>query len=119
MAKHPELRSAIRQFGRLQDEVFRALDHYHRLSAHERIDRFVNRFETLLHRLTLDIQLLHIRVDDNLFRNYMRAKGRRYTRLRLHQRAMNTPNGGFEDTRSDERRVGQECGSTVQYRGCT
>lgn len=94
MAKHPELRTAVQQFGRLQDEAFRALDHYHRLSAHERIDRFADRFGTLLHRLTLDIQLLHIRVNDDLFRNYMRAKGRRYTSLRLHKRAMNTPNGG-------------------------
>lgn len=98
MRKHPAFRGMLERLANVQDAMQRKSEAYRHLPLPERIDRFLARFGAVAYRLTLDVQALHMRVDADTFREYMRRNRRPYTSLRLHKIAMNAPVGAYDDT---------------------
>lgn len=98
MRKHAAFRGVIEGLADAEDAIQREAEAFGSLPQAVRIDRFLARYGAVAHRLTMDVQLLHMRVDTDSFRAYMRRNNRAYTSLRLHKIAMNAPAGAYDDT---------------------
>lgn len=89
MGIHPALRGAIERMAERNDVYLRSLAQRAALPVAERIEHFTRLYSPWQHRLTLEVQLLHMQVDEDTFRNFMRRNGMPYTSLRLHKMAEN------------------------------
>lgn len=98
MRKHAAFREVIQGLAEAEDAIQREAEAYRSLPGAVRIDTFLKRYGVVAHRITLDVQLLHMGVEEAAFRGHMRRNNRAYTSLRLHKIAMNAPAGAYDDS---------------------